>query len=243
MIEGRSVLALVPARGGSKGLPRKNLRQVGGLPLVAWPIRAAKAARVVDRVVVSTDDAEIAAVAREAGADVPFMRPAELASDVATTPSVVSHALTMLAAAGDNYDYVTILEPTSPLTDANDVERALALLDKSRDRADAIVGIAAMTSTHPEYAVVSGENGIIKPYAVSDFSRLRRRQDIPKLHFLDGTLYASSVEAFHRHGTYYHERTMGYVVPRWKSFEIDDLVDLICIEALLARRAELDGSA
>ena len=126
MIDGRRVLALIAARGGSKGLPRKNVRLLGGRPLVAWPVSTAVAARSVDRVAISTDDEEIAAAARAAGADVPFMRPAALASDSASSIAVALHALEMLAAAGHSYDYLVLLEPTSPLTEPQDVDRALA---------------------------------------------------------------------------------------------------------------------
>ena len=239
MIGGKRVLALIPARGGSKGLPRKNVRLLAGRPLVSWPIAAAAGASVVDRVIVSTDDAEIAAAARDAGADVPFPRPDELASDTASSMAVVRHALGMLAAAGDRYEYIILLEPTSPLTESADIDASLTTLHGARDRADAIVGIARVEATHPEYDVRVGPDGLIMPYAAASFNILKRRQDIEELYFLEGSLYASAVDAFLEKGTFYHERTLGFVVPRWKAFEVDHLVDMICIEALLLRREEL----
>lgn len=239
MIDGKRVLALVPARGGSRGLPRKNMRPLAGRPLVAWPVVAAIGASVVDRVIVSTDDAEIAAAAKAAGADVPFMRPAELATDTASSMMVVRHALDMLVSAGDRYDYVVMLEPTSPLTESDDVDQALTSLHGARDRGDAIVGISRVEATHPEYDVRLGQDGLIRPYAAPDFRSLKRRQDIEELYFLEGSLYATAVDAFLAKGSFYHDRTLGYVVPRWKAFEIDTLVDLICVEALLMRRDEM----
>src|SRR5688572_8523252 len=165
MIGKDRVLAVIPARGGSKGLPRKNLLPLAGQPLVAWPVKAASKARFVDRVVVSTDDAEIAAAARAAGADVPFIRPAALASDTASSVSVVLHALDSLERDGKRFSYVVLLEPTSPLTESVDVEQALSELHVSRARADAIVGISRVLAAHPEYDVTLAPDGLIRPYA------------------------------------------------------------------------------
>ena len=239
MIDGRRVLALVAARGGSKGLPRKNLRLLGGRPLVAWPVSTALAARSVDRVAVSTDDEEIAAAARAAGADVPFMRPAALASDSASSIAVALHALELLAAEGHSYDYLVLLEPTSPLTEPQDVDRALAILHAGRERADAIVGISRLEASHPDFDVRLGADGLIRPYAAADFSSLKRRQDVEPLYFLEGSLYASAVEVLAAKKSFCHDRTLGYPVPRWKALEIDELIDFICVEALLKHREDL----
>jgi len=239
LIANERVLAIVPARGGSKGLPRKNLLSLAGQPLVSWPVRAARHAAVVDRVIVSTDDSEIAAAAQAAGADVPFIRPALLASDTASTISVVLHALDALEQSGERFSYVVLLEPTSPLTESADVERALQRLHANRHIADAIVGVSRVIAAHPEYDVILQSSGIIQPYMARDFRHLKRRQDISELYFLEGSLYISSVASIKERESFYHERTMGYAVPRWKSFEVDELVDFICIEALLQRRVEL----
>lgn len=237
-VKGR-VLAVVPARGGSKGLPGKNLRPLNGRPLVAWPIVAALGAASVDRVIISTDEVAIAEAARVAGADVPFMRPAHLAHDKASSMDVILHALDTLASQGHEYEYVVLLEPTSPLTESSDVEDALSRLRAAGDTADAIVGICRVEATHPEYDVRRDEQGLIRPYAAPDFKSLRRRQDIEELYFLEGSLYISHVEAFRRHKTFYHERTLGYEVPRWKSLEVDDIFDFIMIEAVVQRLEEI----
>lgn len=236
MIQGKRVLGLVPARRGSKGLPLKNIRPLQGKPLLAWPIEAARASRYVDRVVVSTDDAEFAALAQAAGADAPFLRPAELASDTAPSIAFILHALDALEAAGDIYDYLVLLEPTSPLTGAEDIDAALEALVATRAAADAIVGVTALVSTHPAFTVRLDARGLMQPYAVISFGEFPRRQDIEPLYSLDGSLYISSVEAIRRERGFCHERTLPYVMPRWKSFEVDDLVDFICIEAILAQR-------
>ncbi len=233
------VLAIIPARSGSKGLPGKNLRLLDGRPLVAWPVATALGATSVDRVIVSTDDMAIATAARSAGADVPFLRPAQLASDIASSMDVVLHALDTLASEGHEYEYVVLLEPTSPLTESSDLEAALSHLRRAEEKADAIVGICRVEATHPEYDVRVDRQGLISPYAVPDFKSLRRRQEIEDLYFLEGSLYISRVEAFRRYKTFYHERTLGYEVPRWKSLEIDDLLDFIMVEAVVQQRQEI----
>jgi N-acylneuraminate cytidylyltransferase/CMP-N,N'-diacetyllegionaminic acid synthase len=230
-----SVLAIVPARGGSKGLPRKNLRKLGGRPLVSWPISAALGAKCVSRVIISTDDLEIAEAARLVGAEVPFLRPAALASDDASSMDVVLHAINFFESKGVFFDFVLMLEPTSPLTDSEDVDAAFAMLRSSGKNADSIVGISRVEAAHPEYDVRLVEKGFIVPYAAPDFKSLRRRQEIEELYFLEGSLYLSRVEAFRKHRSFYHERTLGYPVPRWKSLEVDEHIDFVLIEAVLER--------
>lgn len=233
------VLAIIPARGGSKGLPGKNLRHLDGRPLVAWPVSTALGATSVDRVIISTDDIAIAEAARTAGADVPFMRPANLANDTASTMEVILHALDTLASQGHQYEYIVLLEPTSPLTESSDVEDALSRLRTAGNVADAIVGICRVEATHPEYDVRCGPNGIISPYLAPDFKSLRRRQDVEALYFLEGSLYISRVEAFYRYKTFYHDRTLGYEMPRWKSMEVDDIFDFIMVQAVVRQLAEI----
>lgn len=240
---GRSrVLAIVPARAGSKGLLNKNIRPLHGKPLLAWPIAAARRSRFVDRTIISTDDPDYARIAQEHGADVPFLRPAELASDNAPSIWFILHAIDALAAAGDNYDYVVLLEPTSPLTEACDVDAALEQLAAARlGGAEAIVGIAPMETAHPAFAVTRDSNGLIHPLMSDSFDSLPRRQDLPPVFSLDGSLYISTVTALRREQGFAHGTTLGYVTDRIKALEIDDLVDFICIEALMAHREALAG--
>lgn len=239
MIDGRRVLALVPARGGSKGLPRKNVRPLGGKPLVAWPIEAALASTLVDRVVLTTDDEEIAECGRAAGADVPFMRPPALAADTASSIDVVFHALEELAKTDPPYDYIVLLEPTSPFTEGADIDAALAELHAGRDAGDAMVGVALSEISHPAYSVERRPDGTLKPCFAPDFAHLARRQDLSEVFFLEGSLYLTDAEAFRRERSFYHKRTLPYVVPRWKALEIDALIDFLFAEAILARIDDL----
>lgn len=246
MIDDHRVLALVPARGGSKGLARKNVRSLGWRPLVAWPIGAALASSFVDRVVLTTDDAEIARCGRDAGADVPFMRPAALATDAASSADVVLHALDEIARTDDAYDYVVMLEPTSPFTEGKDIDAALRMLHAERHVGDAAVGVARSEIFHPAYSVERQTQGTLKPCFAPDFSHLSRRQDLSEVFFLEGSLYLSDVAVFRREKSFYHGRTLPYIVPRWKALEIDELIDFLFAEAILTRidelRAESDPS-
>ena len=230
MIDGKRVLAIVPARKGSKGLPLKNVRPLGGKPLLAWPIAAARASAHVDRVIISTDDQGFADIAVAHGAEAPFLRPAELAGDTAPSIDFILHAVDTLTAAGDVFDYVVLLEPTSPLTEGTDVDAALAQLVAAD--ADAIVGVSKLEATHPAFAVRRAADGAITPYAAATFGEMPRRQDIEPLFVLDGTLYVSTVEALRRERGFCHTRTLGYETARHKAHEVDDLVDFICIEAI-----------
>ena len=233
MIDDKQVLALIPARGGSKGLPRKNIIDLCGKPLIAWVIDTLKNSQHVDRLVVSTDDREIADTAAGYGAEVPFMRPPELATDSATSFAVIQHAFASLRQAGEDYDYLVFLEPTSPLTAAEDVDAALQTLHQRRGIADSIVGVSEVISTHPLFDVHIDGQGLLRPYVGEDFGAPVRRQELEKLYCFDGSLYISEMRHLLAVQSFYHDRTLAYVVPKWKSIEIDDMVDLVCAEAIM----------
>ena len=205
-----------------------------GKPLLAWPIEAARASSFVDRVIISTDDPEFAAIAVAHGAEAPFLRSPDLASDAAPSIGFILEALDRMEASGERFDYLILLEPTSPLTDADDIDRALRRLEENVATAEAIVGIAALEVHHPAFAVRQNERGAITPYTGAGFDDLPRRQDLEELYFLDGSLYISTVDALRRKRSFCHDRTLGFISPRYKSLEVDDIIDFICIEAIIA---------
>lgn len=235
MINGKKVIAMVPARGGSKGLPGKNIREICGLPLLAWSVRAGRESRYVDEVMVTTDSDEIARIGKAAGANIPFLRPSVLAQDQSTSFGAIAHALdhyrTVL---GKQFDYVVLLEPTSPMRTAADVDRALERLLAQPD-ATAIVGVAKTESQNPAFLVKVSERGFISGYEEKQMKVLRR-QDIPDVYFFEGSLYISEEAALLEKKTFYHEKTIAYEVPKWMSLEIDDLDDFIMVEALMKHR-------
>lgn len=235
MIDGRRVLALVPARAGSKGLPGKNARNLLGKPLLAWPIQAARKSEFVDDVVISTDSPEFAALAEKHGARAPFLRPAELASDTASSIDAILHAIDAVEQAGEMVDILLLLEPTSPLTETDDIDRALREFVDGLPQTDSMVGVTEAVTGNPAFLVRKAEDGAIQPYLGGEFGQLPRRQDIEPCYALDGSLYIATPEALRREHSFCHARTAGFEMPAHKSLEVDDLVDFICIEAIAAQ--------
>ena len=125
MIGNKKILAMIPARSGSKGIIGKNIKKIGGKPLIAWPIEAAKSSKYIDKIIVSTDSDEIASVALKYGAEIPYLRPTDLAQDKSTTYSVIKNILSYYKKLNEIYDYFVLLEPTSPLTTPKDVDEAM----------------------------------------------------------------------------------------------------------------------
>lgn len=227
-----TVLCIIPGRGGSKGIPRKNLRAFGGRPLISWPIKSALKSKYVSTVCVSTDDEEIANISRYFGAEVPFMRPQSISDDDSSSMDVIKHALDFYLKLDCEYKYVLMLEPTSPLTEASDIDSAIEQLMKAQEGVSALVGISEIEATHPAYCMRLRDNGTIQSNFGYNISSLPRRQNLTKLYHLDGSIYLSTTEAFYRNKSFYHDGTLGFVMPRWKSGEIDDLIDLTINEAL-----------
>jgi CMP-N,N'-diacetyllegionaminic acid synthase len=234
MIGDLRALGLITARGGSKGLPCKNIRPLLGKPLIGWTIEQAKASPSLDAVVVSTDSQEIAHVARNFGAEVPFLRPAALASDTASSADAIIHALDALSDAGRDFDIVVLLEPTSPLRRPEDVEEALKAL-AGHEAALSVVSVTPVEAAHPAFLYRIGDDGILKPFVAARSGAIRR-QDLEPLHHLAGCFYMSYVDAFRSVRGFYHDRTLSYAVGRHQAYEIDELSDFIVVEALMQAR-------
>jgi len=238
MINENKVLALIPARGGSKGLPRKNIRPLDGKPLIGWPIDTAKNSKYIDKVIVSTDDKEIAEVAESLGAEIPFIRPSEFAMDNSPRNMLIKHAIDFFDT--ENFKYLVYLEPTSPLTETDDIDNAIEILNDNRDIADSIVSVSELISLHPDFLVSTSQKGLIVPHSSKTFI-FKQRQEISQLFFFDGSLYISCIQSFLREREFIHERTLPYFIPKWKSFEIDDIVDFICIEEIMKKKEIIKG--
>lgn len=219
----RSVVAIVPARGGSKGLPGKNLMPLGGRPLLARAIDAARASAVIDRIVVSTDDADIARCARDEGAEV-LQRPAELAQDETPTQEVLVHAAEALGLRED--DLVVVLQPTSPLRTGDDVAAAVRLhLDEAPDC------VVSVTEPHPHplWMFREDEGGALVPFSGPPPPR---RQDLPRAWALNGAVYVARAGRVRGVGLL-SGRILPSPMPKERSVDIDDAVDLRVAEALL----------
>ena len=230
----KNILGFVPARGGSKGLPGKNIRPLCGKPLIAWTIGQALSSRLLTRVIVSTDDAKIARAARRFGADLPFMRPLSLATDRAPMSDAMVHALEHYKKLGEEFDFIVLLEPTSPLRKENDIDNAISLLLKNEKKADSVISLGEVHTAHP--AIVKKiHKGQIVPY-LSCSKIVQRRQDLPSAYFPFGVAYVVKVKEFLATRTIYQKRSLPYLIERWQNFEIDDLCDFLSIEAILKKR-------
>ncbi|WP_170958923.1 acylneuraminate cytidylyltransferase family protein [Magnetospirillum sp. 15-1] len=229
-----NLLAIIPARGGSKGVPRKNIRMVGGKPLLAWSIEAARASRAVSRVVVSTDDAEIAEIARQYGAEV-LMRPAGLAADDSPTLAVLRHVTAHLAEAeGWRADAILTLQPTSPLRTARHIDEAWALFAADATADSLVSCIAVPHIFHPRSVMRRNRDGYLEPY-LADLQPTRR-QDKEAVFARNGAaLYITRADRLDSY--VFGGRLLCYMMEEADSVDIDTEDDLRRADALLNARA------
>jgi CMP-N-acetylneuraminic acid synthetase len=228
MIDGRTVLALIPARGGSKRLPKKNILPLCGKPLIAWTIEAALQSKYVDQVLVSTDCSEIAAVSRQSGAEVPFLRPVELAGDTSSTNDVILHALGTIPHFIP--DLVVILQPTSPLRTAAHIDESLQLLVDNN--AKGIVSVSECEHS-PLWANNLPENNqmgkFIRPTVIG-----KRSQDLPVYYRLNGAIYAFTKDSLLSHGgVFYSNDVYAFKMDRDCAVDIDNELDFQFAEVLM----------
>lgn len=241
MAQSARVLGVIPARGGSKRVPRKNVREVGGKPLVGHAVEQAAAAALIDEAVVSTDDEEIREAAVAHGGNVPFVRPDELATDTAPGHAVVAHALDWYAARGERFDVVAMIQVTSPLRRPADIDGAISrLLDRD---ADSVVSVTRYGDP-PFWAVETDGEGYLREYFdegvlfTDPDEAVPRSQDLPQLCYPNGAVMAASVEAFRRHEGFYTDRTVGYEMPPERSVDVDEPFELTVARALFPTQSE-----
>jgi CMP-N,N'-diacetyllegionaminic acid synthase len=229
MIARKSVIAVIPARGGSKGLTRKNLRPVAGKPLIEWTFKAAAESRFIDRIILSTDDPEISAWATELSCEVPFRRPDHLATDDASSIDVVCHAVNEVA----GYDIVVLLQPTSPLRSAADIDAALSTMERSS--APACVSVRK-ADDHPYLVFSVSESGVLMAYVPDRPVGVTRRQDLPPAWCLNGAVYCARIPWLLEKRTFVSSETVPYIMKRDQSIDVDDYEDLLNAERALLER-------
>lgn len=227
-----NVLALVPARGGSKGIPDKNIRPLAGRTLLEYAARAASASAVVDRVVLSTDSERVAEEGRRAGLEVPFIRPAELAQDDTPMLPVIDHAVEFLAQHGWDAEIVVLLQPTSPLRTPSHIRAAVQELRESK--ADSVVTVVELPRhVSPDY-VMRIDDGRLVPF-LDEGARITRRQDARPAFVRDGTVYAFWTRTLRETRSIYGHNCRPLVVPARESITIDTQDDWEDAERRLAR--------
>lgn len=228
------VLGLIPARAGSKGIPGKNVNPLAGRPLVAYTIDVARQSRLIDRVILSTDSPDIAAVARQLGAEVPFVRPPDLAQDDTPMLPVIEHAVAALEREGWTPDIIVLLQPTSPLRRPEHIVRAIVMLRETR--ADSVVSVVQVRpDMSPDY-VMKIVDGRLEPF-LPEGQRVTRRQDARQAYSRDGTVYAFWRETLRRHRSLYGADCRPLEIPRAESVTVDTLEDWEEAERLISRAA------
>lgn len=240
MYQGKKILGVITARGGSKGIPRKNIKELCGEPLIAHTIRAAQGSKYLTRCIVSTEDEEIAQVARAHGAEVPFMRPKELAQDVSTSMEVVQHALSWLrnppdGKEGETYDYLMILQPTSPLRTAEDIDTAIEKIVATD--ADSVISVMELSNFGPR-KMHRIEGDTIRPYFDEHEigKESQRRQDLEPVYRRNGAaIYLTKAELVER-GDLFGKVSRPYIMPRERSVDIDEPVDFELAEFWMKKR-------
>ena len=222
-------VAIIPARGGSKGIPEKNIKPLFGKPLVAWTIEHAKKSECFNKIIVTTEDEEIAGISRKYGAEI-IKRPKELAKDESPTIDAIFHVLEVLRTDNYNPNIIVLLQPTSPLRNVNDIEKALKLF-LERD-CESVVSVCEME--HPPYWSFTVEGGYLNPLFENDYLKIRR-QDLPKTYIPNGAIYVSMPQMLYKYKSFYCEKTIPFVMPAERSIDIDNEIDFMLAELLVKK--------
>ncbi|QUL54544.1 acylneuraminate cytidylyltransferase family protein [Paenibacillus tritici] len=228
MIDNKKVLAIIPARGGSKGIPRKNIKQLAGKPLIAWTIEEAKKSRYIDRLILSSEDPEIIEIARAYGCEAPFVRPKELSED--TTPGIapVLHAINQLP----DFDYVVLLQPTSPLRLIDDIDGCIE--NMWNVGAPACVSVTKPDKS-PYWMYTLQENNMMKKL-IERSESITRRQELPDVYALNGAVYVAEVDWLLASGSFLEQETVAFEMAKSRSYDIDTEEDFFLCDLLLSKR-------
>tara|TARA_B100000965_G_scaffold286505_1_gene244354 strand:- start:547 stop:1248 length:702 start_codon:yes stop_codon:yes gene_type:complete len=216
----KKFLCIVPARGGSKGLKNKNLLKINGIPLVLWPINAAKKVKYIDKIILSSNSKKILNIAKNRNI-ILESRSKRLSTDRSSTYSVIENILKKKIY--KSYKYLICLEPTSPFTTSKEINKSIKMfLSKN---AGSLVSIAEANQSNPNFLFYKNQRNLIKPYIQKKYKHLRR-QDIKPTFFPEGSLYISKVKDFIKSRGFFGKKTIGYVIPKFYNIEIDDRTDL-----------------
>lgn len=233
MIKNKKVIAVIPARGGSKTIPYKNIKMIAGKPLIAWTIEAAKKTEEIDYIVVSTEDTKIKKIVEELGVEV-INRPKHLAQDDTLAIDVVRDVISQLEKNNKKYDFMVYLEPTSPLRESTDIKKALTLLVDENNRYDSIATFSE-ASLNPIRAWEIKDNS--PKTFIKDASTFLPRQKLPKAYQLNGAVYCFHINRINNKSKQIYSGKIGAIImPKEKSVDIDDELDFMLAELLLKRR-------
>jgi len=239
-IENPRILAVIPARGGSKGVPRKNVRMVGSKPLIAYTITAAAALKdQFHRLIVSTDDNEIAEIALKYGAEVPFMRPAELAGDKVPMVPVLQHAVLAIEEMDQiALDWVLLLQPTCPFRAPEDIQAALGLA--LAGGCDSVISVVRVLAHHP-ILMKKIENNRLLPFAIEEIEGTRRQDYSPPAYMRNGCIYLTRRDTLIQTNSIWGKVIRPYIMPEDRSVNVDSELDMKLVEMLLQERNNTSG--
>lgn len=230
--KGKNILAIIPARGGSKGVPKKNIKKLNGVPLIAHTLQEAEKSKYLGRIVVSTDDEEIADVARNFHGEVPCLRPAELSTDTATTVDCILHMVNYLKETeGYMPDYICLLQCTSPLRTCEDMDGAIEKLLTSEF--DGIISVCE-AEANPYWTNVFEKDKL--KYFIEEGKNITRRQDLPEIYRYNGAIYMIKTDVFIKEKAFETDNITGYVMSNDNSVDIDTLTDFKIAEILMKER-------
>lgn len=228
------IIGVIPARGGSKSIPRKNIKILQGKPLVAYTIEEAKKSKYLTHLVVSTEDEEIKNISLKYGVEVPFLRPKELATDDALAIPTVQHTvITIEKIKNIKYDYVIMLQPTTPLRKTEDIDKALAMLIEAD--ADGVISVVDVDNWHPMKMKKFDENGYLIDYQTPPVEN-PPRQILPRVYMVNGAIYATKRDVFMEKNTFKGEKCLGYIMPPERSVNIDTEIDFLIAEYYLRKK-------
>ena len=235
MYNEKKILAIIPARGGSKGLPKKNIKEMNGKPLIYWTIKRAKESKFIDDIYISTDSDEIAAICdKVCGEKVEELRPDELAQDSTSSADVIKYTIEYLESEGKAYDYMILLEPTSPLRKEEDIDNIIKLACDN-PQSDGVISLGKVHMEHPMSVKKVNTNGNIVSY-FKHKDGIYQRQQMDLAYFPYGVAYLIKTKVFLECMSVYTENILPYYIERWQTYEVDDIYDFICIEAIMKSR-------
>lgn len=227
-----AIIAIIPARGESKSIPRKNIKLLAGKPLIVYTIETALKCKLLDRVIVSTDDEEIAAISKKHGAEVPFIRPRELALDATPMLHVLQHAVSYIERNGKSHiDIVVLLQPTAPFREVSDIENCVKKLKNKK--ADSVVTVCEVEH-NPYFVMMKFQNDNLMPLLKTE-KPITRRQDAPKVYRLNGAVYAIRRDVLMNENKIFTDNTKAVIMPQERSIDLDRKLDFEFAEFLLKR--------
>ena len=231
MFKKKKIIAVILARSGSKRVKDKNIKILNKKPLIYWTIKEAKKSKLIDRLVLGSDSLKYFEVAKKCGLKDFVKRPKRLSQSNTTSIDSLIFTLNQIISTAENYDYCLLLEPTSPLRVVDDIDRSIKKIVSS-NKAEALVSLSKVGNVHPQFMYEIQNDNFIKRFA-KKLKKVTLHSESKKLFFLDGSIYISKIKSLYKRKSFYHEKTLPFILPKWKSYEIDDFIDFKIIEMIM----------